>query len=525
MTRAWKLRRSTVGGALCGALLCGAAGAAVVEVEAVGAPGPRAPAELGADLDRILADPLLEGAQVGVVVRDATDGTTLYSRNATQRLLPASNTKLLTAAAALETLGPGYRFSTDVLTGGRDSGASVDRLYLRGDGDPTVLAADYDRLAAQVAKAGIRRVGRLVADDTAFDDVRLGADWAWDDEPYYYAAQVSALTVAPDSDYDAGSVILNVAPGRTDGAGARVSVEPANRLVRVVNRARTGPAGGQPSVSLVREHGSNTVTVTGTVPAGGAPVREWATVWEPTDLAADVFRGALERHGVRVAGAPVRGTTPAGARTVAHHASMELTGLLVPFVKLSNNGHAEVLTKAMGRKAGGRGDWPTGLAAGARALAGLGVESAKLRLKDGSGLSRQDLVSAEQFGRLLLAARSRPWFQAWYAALPVAGDPDRLVGGTLRSRMRGTPAERNVRAKTGSLTGVSGLSGYLTDRSGRPLVFSVLTNNYLPDSVKGLEDRIAVRLAEYPGAATPYRRAVPRPGVRADLECSWVKDC
>lgn len=490
------------------------------------------PAEtrLSATIDVILADPRLDGAQAGVVVADARTGDTVYQRNGDRRLIPASTTKLLTSAAALELLGPGHRFTTDVRTDGtRRAGVLAGDLYLRGGGDPTMLAADYDALAAQVAAAGIRVVrGDLVADDTRYDATRLGPDWTWDDEPYYYAAQISALTVAPDTDYDAGTVIVTATPGGSAGARPEIGLTPSTGYLRIDNRATT-VATGPTSVSFERAHGSNTIVVTGQIALGAAPTRDWVTVWEPTGYAADVFRSALRRHGVRVIGRTVLGrTTPAGSVGVAHHDSMPLGELMVPFLKLSNNGHAEVLTKEIGRVLTGSGTWSAGLTAISEYVADTGMDTGALRQRDGSGLSRRNLIPPAEFVDLLVAVRAEPWFDTWYAALPMAGDADRFVGGTLRSRMRGTPAAGNVHAKTGSLTGVSGLSGYVTDADGRLLAFAVVTNNYLASSVKILEDQIAVTLASYSTTATSSARIRPpsapgTPRTPEGIECSWRK--
>ncbi|MGK5738618.1 D-alanyl-D-alanine carboxypeptidase/D-alanyl-D-alanine endopeptidase [Micromonospora sp. URMC 103] len=493
---------------------------------------PPAVTRLAATIDDVLADPALAGAQASVVVVDTATGQTLYDRNGDRRMVPASNTKLLTSTAAMALLGPQHRFTTDVRASGRRQGGRVaGDLYLRGGGDPTMLAADYDALAAQVAAEGVRMVtGNLVADDTRYDRTRLGPDWTWDDEPWYYAGQVSPLTVAPDTDYDAGTVIVHAAPGRA-GARPKITTTPPTGYLRFDNRATT-VADGETSISFEREHGSNTIVVTGQIAMGDAPASDWVTVWEPTGYAADVFRAALQRHGVRVLGRTVLGrATPAGATLVARHDSMPLADLMVPFLKLSNNGHAEVLTKEIGRVVSGSGTWSAGIAAIRDYLADTGIDTGTLLQRDGSGLSRRNLVPAGQFVDLLATVRQEPWFDSWYAALPIAGQPERFVGGTLRSRMQGTPAAGNVHAKTGSLTGVSGLSGYATDADGRVLAFSILSNNYLAPSVKGLEDRIAVALASYseksgssanvaPPAASAGRAA---PAAPEGVECSWVK--
>ncbi|WP_200211251.1 D-alanyl-D-alanine carboxypeptidase/D-alanyl-D-alanine endopeptidase [Micromonospora coerulea] len=485
---------------------------------------------LNATIDAVLADSRLVGAQAGVVVVDTATGQTLYQRNGDRRLVPASNTKLLTSTAALELLGPGHRFTTDVSGDGvRRAGLLSGNLYLRGGGDPTMLAEDYDALAAQVAAEGVRVVtGDLMADDTRYDRTRLGPDWTWDDESYYYAAQVSALTVAPDSDYDAGTVIVHAAPGVGAGAPPVVTMTPPNGYLRIDNRAET-VADGETTISFEREHGSNIIVVTGQIAAGEEPESDWMTVWEPTGYAADVFRAALRRHGVRVLGRTILGqATPADATPVARHDSMPLADLMVPFLKLSNNGHAEVLTKELGRVLSGSGTWSAGLAAIGGFIGDNGVNTGTLRQRDGSGLSRRNLIPPAEFVALLTAARREPWFDTWYAALPIAGNAERFVGGTLRSRMRGTPAANNVHAKTGSLTGASSLSGYVTDADGHLLAFSIVLNNYLTSSVKGLEDQIAITLASYTEQGTTTARltaptAPEAPRVPEGLECAWVK--
>ncbi|MBW6439986.1 D-alanyl-D-alanine carboxypeptidase/D-alanyl-D-alanine-endopeptidase [Actinoplanes hulinensis] len=474
--------------------------ALVVAVAAtlLGVPDPAAASGGGTgDLDRILTGAALAGATVAVDVRDAAGGA-VYQRNPGLRVLPASNQKLLTAAAALEVLGPAYRFRTTVRARGGD-------LHLRGQGDPTLTIARFDGLAADVARSRKRFSGRLVVDDTWFDRVPLGLDWSWQDESFGWTAPVSALTFAANERSDTGAVEI-----RYRGAAGRrpsVTVWPPTRSVRVVNRAVTGRGD---SVSAVRVHGGRTVTVTGSV-APGRSGTTLVSVPDPALTAAGVFRAALLRHGVTVAGGTVRGPVPRAARTLATRASAPLREILRPFLKLSHNGIAETLVKAMGRAAtpARPGSWPTGLAAATAALGRLGVDTRLLTMGDGSGLSRRNWVTARQLTTLLTVARRRPWFPAFRAALPVAGAADPLVGGTLRHRMRGTAAAGNVRAKTGTLTGVNALSGYVTTRDGRHLTFAALINGALTSASPTL-DRVAVALAEStgtPGGQSSGRKA------------------
>ncbi|MER7666486.1 MULTISPECIES: D-alanyl-D-alanine carboxypeptidase/D-alanyl-D-alanine-endopeptidase [unclassified Streptomyces] len=481
-------------------------------------------------IDTILADPRMDGGAASVVIADATTGERLYQRTGADRLMPASNTKLATSVAAMALLGPDYRYRTDVLAEGPRYGSTLrGDLYLRGSGDPTALAQDYDRLAADVAATGIRRVtGRLVADDTRFDTQRLGRSWAADDESSYYSAQISPLTVAPDTDYDSGTVIVEALPGSRPGDRPRVKVTPPTDYVRLDVRGTTVPAGQPDTLAVERQHGTNTITVSGNIPVGAGATKEWITVWEPTGYAAAVFSDALARHGVRVVGTPRLGRpTPAGAKELASHRSMPLRELMVPFMQLSNNMHAETLTKTMGRETSGRGTWAAGLAAVDGYLKREGVDTAELRQVDGSGLSRMNLFPAEQLTALLLSVRDAPWYADWYASLPVACHPDRFTGGTLRTRMCGTAAALNARGKTGSLTGASALSGYVKDAAGRELTYSVVLNNYLASSVKSIEDAIVVTLATSDTAEDTVTAVPPKPRraseAPADLECSWRK--
>jgi D-alanyl-D-alanine carboxypeptidase/D-alanyl-D-alanine-endopeptidase (penicillin-binding protein 4) len=273
--------------------------------------------------------------------------------------------------------------------------------------------------------------------------------------------------------------------------------------------------------------------VTGTIAIDAGVDSTLSTVADPTGYAASLFRDDLARRGVRVIGPTARAATPAGARTVTTRQSIPLSQLLTPFLKLSNNAHAEILVKAMGEKAQGVGSWDAGLPSVTGVASQLGVDTSTVQIVDGSGLSNLDFIPALQTTNLLIGAQKEPWFQTWFNALPIAGEPDPLVGGTLRSRMVGTPAAGNVHAKTGTLTGASALSGYVTDADGERLVFSIMENNYLSGAPKDLEDAIAIDLAEFSrnsgvpaGHAAVARPSTARPALDPHghaVECSWTR--
>jgi D-alanyl-D-alanine carboxypeptidase/D-alanyl-D-alanine-endopeptidase (penicillin-binding protein 4) len=497
-------------------------------------------ADLADDIDQILADPRMDGSQAAVLVTDADTGEVLYDHNSENRLMPASNQKMFTAAAALDILGPEHAWTTTVEATAAPRGSVLrGDLYLRGGGDATMLEEDLQSLARQIADAGIRTVtGDLVADDRYFDDVRLGPDWNWDDEPFYYAAQVSGLNLAPDTDYDAGTVIVRINAGENIGDPGVITVTPETDYVTIVNQTETTEPGTGRSLSVTRQHGSNDIVVRGRIAPDGGTGTAWSSVWEPTGYVADVFANALADAGVRLIGDVRVGTAPAGATVLAEHTSMTLAEMLIPFMKLSNNGHAEVLVKTIGREVSGSGTWSAGIAAIRSQVDGFDVDVSQLVQRDGSGLSRRNFVAPAEISALLDGVQDKAWFEEFYTSLPVAGVSDRFVGGTLRSRMVGTPAEGNAAAKTGSLTGATALSGYVTTADGDDLIFSIVMNNYLSAKPADLEDAIVVRLASHGGDvdtgagistfSTP-ESAIELPDGAGELvghvECSWVKAC
>jgi serine-type D-Ala-D-Ala carboxypeptidase/endopeptidase (penicillin-binding protein 4) len=495
--------------------------------QSAGAPTAVQATALQQRLDSLLNDSRYDGSQVALVVRDATTGETLYDRNGDQRMLPASNTKLFTSTAAMHVLGPSYRFHTDVLATAPVRGGKLrGNLYLKGYGDPTALESDYVGLAKQLSAAGVRRVdGDLIADDSYFDHVRLGDSWAWDDEPFYYNAQISALTLAPNTDYDSGTAIVESRPGAAAGTPVNLSLVPANGVIKLINTATTGAAGSSNTLNIERDHGTNIVRVTGSVPLGASVGQEWVTVWEPELYAADVFRRALASQGIQVSGRIENAATPSTAKQLARDESMTVGELMTPFLKLSNNMHAETLVKAMGAVVEADGSWSAGLGVVTDYAQSIGVDTSRIRLSDGSGLSRKVNVTADSVTDVLIGAKKEPWWQQWYDALPIAGNPERFVGGTLRSRMLNTPAANNLHGKTGSLTGVTALSGYVSTKDGRKLVFSMLSNNYLV-SPRSIEDAVGVTLASWSDQAAPAAvspNSLKTTQSTCDLE--WDKAC
>ncbi len=458
-------------------------------------------ATLEEKLALILDNEHLDGGVTGVSVKAADSGELLFAQNGDIRLHPASNMKLLTAAAALETLGEDYRFRTEVLTDGNVRGSVLHgNLYLKGKGDPTLLEDDFTQFAKDLKGKGIRKIkGDLIGDDTWYDDVRLSQDLNWSDEPFYTGAQVSALTLSPNTDYDAGTVIVQVSPAEKDGGKANVTVSPETDYVTIENKTEMVASGEGKDISIEREHGSNTIVIEGTMPVGGTNSRSWVSVWEPTGYAMDVFKKALQEQGIQFIGnsAEKMEAVPENASLLTYKESMPLKELLIPFMKLSNNGHGEVLTKEMGKVVHQEGSWDKGLEVIEDAVAGFGVNPDTIQLRDGSGMSHKTMIPANELSQMLVEIQDKSWFSSFKESLPIAGEAERFVGGTLRYRMTEEPAKGNVTAKTGSLSGVSSLSGYVTTKDGKEVVFSIMVNNYLGSSgnVTAIEDAIGNALA------------------------------
>ena len=453
-------------------------------------------ASLQTSLNKIMADSRMTSSANSVTVRKASTGEIVYQKNGDRGITPASTLKILTASAALETLGENYRFSTDVLTNGSVAkGTLYGNLYLRGKGDPTLLKKDFDHFASILSNRGVKRLsGHIIGDDSWYDADRLSPGISKEDETYYYAAQISALSLSPNTDYDAGSVIVDAKP-TVSGRNAKVTLTPATNVVRIINQSKTVPKGNRNTLKIRRQVGTNKIYITGNAPIGSSGVKEWITVSNPTAYAMDVFKKSLASKGITFVATSkvVQGTTPKNARVLLSKKSMPLKQMMIPFLKLSNNTHAEVLAKEMGKVKYGEGSWDAGLKVMREYAASVGLDVSQWKFEDASGMSHANKISSSQLSKLLHHVRSEPWYGSFYKGLPLAGSNERFVGGSLRYRMKTAPVRGNVVAKTGSLDHVSALSGYAKTRSGEWLIFSVLTQDTKSSTVPVI-DRIATAI-------------------------------
>jgi D-alanyl-D-alanine carboxypeptidase/D-alanyl-D-alanine-endopeptidase (penicillin-binding protein 4) len=427
----------------------------------------------------------------GLLIADGGTGQVLFEENADKYFVPASNMKLFTTALALAKLSPDYRFRTTIeATAEPDAnGKLTGPLYLVGRGDPNLsnrkfpylLKEEFDgpsekviaELANAVAAKGIKEIsGDIVGDESYFPRERYPNGWEIDDMVWEYGAAISAIVV------DDNTVQLTLTAGEKAGDKVNAVVSPDAPEFTADNQVITSAVGVKSDLTLKREPGSNVVTVLGTLPAKSLPRKLTLAIQEPALHAAAMLKRLLEDRGIKVDGTVRKLSLPPGAPegeqrvVLAEHRSIPLGDSVKLVNKISQNLHTEMLLRTATRQAGA---WTTpedlaNFAASFYAVAG--IPSGDVVQTDGSGLSRHDLVTPRALVALLLYAEKQPWFDAYFASLPVAG-----IDGTLEDRMKNSIADGRLHAKSGSVEHVRTRSGYADLPSGKRLVFSFLSNN------------------------------------------------
>ena len=416
-------------------------------------------------LDKILNAPALKGGVTGAIVCRVRDGKVLYARDADLRLMPASNRKLFTSAAALELLGPKFQAHTDILTAAKPDadGVIAGDLYLRGGGDGLLSPLDLDTMAGDLVQAGVRRVdGAVIGDGSRFADGPYGFGWEWDDFSDEEFPQISALEV------NEGVLGVHVTPGAAPGDPVTAAIDPLTDYVPLVITAKTGAKDAADDCAVSRPWDKNEFDITGTLPLGQTFTQN-VPVQDPPLLAATLLRAALLKRRIAVTGGAATGQTPPNASVLASHPSLPLSQYIVRMNKPSDN----LLAESLVRLQDPRGTYDAGHARETPFFRSLGVETGPIALVDGCGVGRRNYVTARSVSALLIGMHREKDWPIYYNSLPIAG-----VDGTLKNRMIGTPAQNNVHAKTGTLSQARALSGYVTGRSGQLYVFSLLMNNF-----------------------------------------------
>lgn len=473
---------------------------------------------LQADIDGIVNRSITRGSVTGVLAVSLDRGDTIYARGPDLPLAPASNMKLLTTAAALLHLGPDYRFATFLLTDGRIvDGVLEGNLYLYGTGDPTLGSRFAQSPAPQLVafadvldSLGVREIrGNVIGDGSYFQGPSTGPGWTPNNIEAWFAPTSGALSVHENI------VRVEIRPGAKPGARPRVRYIPGGAGIALVNLATSRGS----NVRARRADFGGPIVIAGGIGSGTASYA--VHVADPARYAAALFRDVLVERGIVVTGqvlavgdadeSPVTGNrvfAPAfreGHRiaVLAVRTSAPLREILHVINHQSHNFYAEQVLRAVGRVAARDGS----IEGGARVIRSLlrhaGVDPSEFHIADGCGLSPLNRVSARGFVAVLSYMARTPLAAEFFETLPVAGRVRRF------RRMGGTPAEGNLRAKTGTIAGVSALSGYVTAANGELIAFSILINETgSVAQAKYVEDLIGARLASFARPGGPGRAAV-----------------
>ena len=442
---------------------------------------------------------VFDEASVALQVVDTGTGREIFAHGGDAALAPASAVKVVTAAAALDALGPQWRFTTRALADGELSpgGDLAGDLFIQGGGDPTLVIEKLWKLILDLRLEGVRRVeGDVYFDDTYMDSETAIRGWANDYDvrrgpPYF--APVGALSL----NFNTAAVV--VGPGAAVGEPARVELEtPAMRVITAKNEATTGGSRSRASLRLEREVEGDrmALVVSGSVPAGAGAARYYRAVPDPTAYFTAATAEMMRAVGVEVEGHYLEGAAPEDARRLVTLASPPLASVVADMNKLSSNFYAEQVLKALGAEVrGAPGTVDKGLAVVGEYLEGLGVSPGDYEAVNGSGLSREIRFRPSQLNAVLVDMASDPLIGPEFrASLSIAGRD-----GTLRKRLGDEEAWR-VRGKTGTLRGVSALAGYVQGGDGRLYAFTFLAND-VPGSLTGAraaQDALAEALLGLP---------------------------
>jgi len=462
-------------------------------------------AQLRSKISYLIKDPNLGNAYLGIYIAAIDQSEVVFRLNEHKLLIPASNMKLYTTAVSLQKLGPNFRFKTRIFAEGmvQDSVLKGD-LIIKGSGDPTIsgrahngdILFDFRSWADSLHAKGINKIdGRLVGDNSFFANDRLASGWEWDDEPYWYAAQTSALA------FNDNCVDLIVKPNSLPGQPVLISQNPVTSYVQILNQAVTSEGDSLNTLDFGRERARNVILITGLLPMGANVQRESITVEKPADYFITVLAQVLKDNGIRISGNTLvirkkNKSLYKGSRLLFTHLSPKLSAIVRVVNKLSHNFYAEQLLKNLGGLYNGEGSFKSGTRVVTTYLNSIGIPDREFIMQDGSGLSRKNFISPLATATLLRKMALSSNFIYYFNSLPIAG-----VDGTLEKRMLGMRAAGNVHAKTGYVGNVRNLSGYIHDRKNRRYVFSILVNNYSVTTsyINDLQDKICNLISEYDG--------------------------
>lgn len=430
-------------------------------------------------------------AAVGIKIVSLKNDVCLFQKNADRIFTPASNTKIFTAGAALHILGPAFTFDTILLTDKRLSPHKINNLIIKGSGDPTLKVKDLEKLIHTLKERSINEIkGDLIIDNTIFDTSGVGPGWGKGDGPIFDKSPSGGLII------NHSCITVMVKPS-TVGHKPAITIDPMNSLNRIENNARTTTQAKKHSLRVTRTK-DHRIVITGTIGKSSKPRYFIMAIDQPHLYAGHACKTLLKKHKIAHKGGVRVGAAPSSSITLARHSSKPAKHIITHMMKHSDNLYADSLFKAMGaRMYGTPGTWAKGKKAVETFLAKeAGLASPKLSLNDGSGLSHANKVSPNHLTHFLSwVHKTAPFKTHFIESLPING-----IDGSLRHRMKHKGVHAKVKAKTGTLFGVSALSGYITPRTGSELLFVIMVNRKNKSAVefkRKLEDHLCSLLAAH----------------------------
>lgn len=461
-------------------------------------------AALKQEIDDVMTWPALATSDVGFTIVRLSDGKTVYDRNGATKLVPASNMKLVSTAAALHFLKGNYRFRTEVYGEADADGVIRGDLTLKGYGDPYLTPERVWNFANRLYYSGVRRIrGNIVVDDSFFSGDPRAMGFEQDGTSFAYMAPTGALSVSFNA------LGLHVLPGKNPGDPAKLMLEPRSDYATIEGQVETIRRGRtRITVEVLPKRDRSVVVVSGQISSSDGGRRYWRRVDNPSIYAGEVFKATLQSVGIRVDGKVVPGTAPTGVDPLSFIGSPRLAEIIDRVNKFSNNFMAEQVARTLGAEIfGAPGTWEKAAQAiGTFLIREVGLEEGSYAVGNASGLHDVNELTPQQLVQILSYMHDQPEINTEYiASLAVTGG-----AGTLSHRLKDTEAALKIRAKTGTLSISAALSGFVSPRDRDTLAFSLLVNNYETPitEVWEAQDKLITLLAEF-DRHDPKSKAAP----------------
>jgi len=460
---------------------------------------------LNQEMKHIFEDTRFYSSIWGVAIQSLNTSEFIFLKNENINLIPASNLKLFTTAAALVNLSPEYRIKTSIYHTGTitENGVLKGDLIIVGRGDPSIcgryhdgnITFVFDTWADSLKKYGVTKIdGNIIGDDNYFDDIPMGQGWAWDYQSDWYAAQISALS------FNDNCVDIVISPGDSVNHKAKIVKIPDIKFGEINNYITTTNGSNSNKISFIRSRGINEITFQGQININDRAKRHWVTIENPTLYFVESFKQILEDHGIETTGKAFdidQLTAPIQLHDslfVFEHYSPPLLSIIKTINKSSQNLYAELILRILGAEFKGIGSAENGIKVIREFITSMGINPANFTMVDGSGLSRLNLVTPKDIVTLLKYMYSHKYADSFISSLSISG-----VDGTLKNRLNHESSKGKVKGKTGYLGNVVSLSGYIERNDDDVYIFCLINNNYSTPTAMSqeLQELVCERIINY----------------------------